>query len=301
MIETPTVLILGAGASTHVDYPLGRKLVNDLCSQKKIVMRSELPMGWTSAEVDQFLTRLSRAGHYSIDAYLETVPHHTDLGKYLIAREMKGHENIDRLFSPNDPGWYQYIFNRLLDGNSPSGFESSQLSIITFNYDRSLEVYLHEALVARFEMTPDEAAATLSHVPIIHVHGSMGEYPDIPYESQCDIEMLLEISRKIQIIHEVSDPSDGFCNREFEQANKLLHEAERVLFFGFGFHPDNIRRFNFFTPENTEGREIRATTSGMGAIDVDDLVSRLKPLGIKSTALNGSACNNFFSQVTALK
>lgn len=301
MIAKPTVLVLGAGASVHVGYPLGGDLVNDLCRQRNSDLDNGLPMHWTAEAANSFLTRLSRAGHYSIDAFLETVPDQADLGKYLIARELKRHEDIDKLFSPNNPGWYQYVFNRLLENNSVSGFSSSHLSIITFNYDRSLEAYLHEALIARFQMSTDEASSILSQVPIVHVHGSLGNYPDIPYVSNCEADELLAISRQIQIIHEVPDPKDGFCNREFEQANELLNQAERIYFLGFGFHPDNIRRFRFFTPENTFGREIYATTRGMGAVEVADLVARLQPLGFNPAAFNGNTCSNFFSHVAALE
>jgi hypothetical protein len=275
MIETPTVLVLGAGASMHVGYPLGGELVNSLCGQRNSELNNDLPLAldWTSDDVNRFLTRLSRAGHYSIDAFLESVPEQADLGKYLLARELKRHENIDKLFSPNDSGWYQHLFNRLLDNNNPSGFSSSCLSIITFNYDRSLK--------ARFLMPSDEATEMLSYIPIIHVHGSLGDYPHVPYSSEYESSELLDISKKIQIIHEITEPESGFCNAEFEHAHELLKQAERVYFLGFGFHPDNIRRFRFFTPENTADLVVHATTRGMGAIDVAALATQLEPLGIK--------------------
>jgi hypothetical protein len=257
-------------------------------------------MGWTAQDADNFLTHLGRSAHYSIDAFLETVRDQADLGKYLMAREMKRHEDIKTLFPPSDSGWYQYLFNRLLEGGDPSGFASSCLSIITFNYDRSLEAYLHEALMARFQMSPDDASSTLLGIPIIHVHGSLGRYPDVPYMSDCETDKLLEISKQIQIIHEVSNPEYGFCNREFEQANELLNQAKRIFFLGFGFHPDNIRRFQFFTPEKTRGLEIHANTHGMGPVDVVDLTSKLKPRGINTTPFTAHRCNDFFSHVVGL-
>jgi len=301
MINKPTVLVLGAGASIHVGYPLGGDLVNDLCRQRNSDLNNDLPMHWTAEDADSFLTRLSRSGHYSIDAFLETVPGQADLGKFLIARELKQHEDIDKLFSPNNPGWYQYVFNRLFEDIDISRFSSSRLSIITFNYDRSLEVYLHEALVARFQMPADEASSILSHVPIIHVHGTLGNYPNTPYESNCQPDELLKISKKIQIIHEVSDPEDGFCNQEFEQANELLNQAECIYFLGFGFHPDNIRRFNFFSLEKTSDRKVHATARGIGAVQMASLVARLEPLGFNSSMFSGNTCDNFFSHVAALE
>lgn len=300
MISKPTVLILGAGASIHAGYPLGMALINDLCSNRGAVKEGGYPNGWTVEETDKLITRLSQAGYYSIDAFLETVPDLAEMGKFLLAREIKRHEYLDRLFPPNSSGWYQYLFNSILENNSPRGFELSQLSIITFNYDRSIEAYLHTTLKARFEMTDEEASNTISHVPIVHVHGSLGKYPEVPYTPNCDTNELFEISKQIQIIHEIKDQEDTFCNSEFEYAHSFLSNAERIFFLGFGYHQDNIRRFRFFLPENFKGREVLATTRGMGPIDLDSLKSRLEPLGFHASMFNGSPCDRFFSHVASL-
>ncbi|MFQ5586066.1 MAG: hypothetical protein ACE5GF_04500 [Thermodesulfobacteriota bacterium] len=300
MITTPTVLILGAGASVHLGYPLGAQLVERLCQLRIMNELKELPQDWTEDEAKRFLTRLSRSGHYSIDAFLETVPEQSDIGKFLISREFKRHENVDHLFPPHQSGWYQYLFNQLLDNGNAVGFERSRLNVVTFNYDRSLEAYLHEALMARFEMSGVDAQHLLSQIEIVHVHGSIGRYPDVPYSAETDATGLVEISKQIRIIHEVDDQGEGFCAREFELAHRLLTEAERIFILGFGFHPDNIRRLKFFTPENTKGREIFCSTAGMGTIETQQLASRLQENGIRPEALNGTRCNAFFSHFAAL-
>ena len=300
MIDTPTVLILGAGASSHVKYPLGSQLISNLCKKPGTGAEGEFPLDWTLRDAEKFVTRLSRSGYYSIDAFLETVRDQADIGKFLIARELKRHEQMSELFPPADSGWYQYLFNRLLERNNPVGFEKSNLGIVTFNYDRSLEVYLHEALTARFGMESKEASSVLSQIPIVHVHGSLGPYPKVPYVSSCETSELYEISKQIQIIHEVEDRNDGFCNNEFEKANSLLSEAEQIIFLGFGFHPDNVRRFRFFSPDNIQDKHIYATTYRMGKIEHADLVSRLEPLGFKTNHFNGWSCNEFFAHVKAL-
>ena len=138
MINKKTTLILGAGASAHAGYPLGIGLLNDLCNirtQKYPV----LPSCWQQNEVDELLLQLSRAGYYSIDAFLE-FSNQKDLGKYLIACKLKEHEILDRLFPPNDSGWYQVLLSTLI-AEHESNVEKSNLSIDTFNYDRSLEAY----------------------------------------------------------------------------------------------------------------------------------------------------------------
>ena len=267
MVTSPTVLILGAGSSSHLNYPLGSQLVSALSAQRGTEAFEDLPSGWTNTDANDFLTRLSRSGYYSIDAFLETVPEQAALGKYLIARELKRRESVDALFPPHTTdSWYQYLLNVLLgDGRKPC-FQPNSLGIITFNYDRSLEAYLHHALQSRFKISADEAARVLSEIPIIHVHGILGSYPAVPYAASTDPQELLAISKEIQIIHEIEDVSDGFCNEMFEQAHGMLKAAERIFFLGFGFHSDNVRRFCFFTPESMAGRLVKATTNGFGTV-----------------------------------
>lgn len=304
MITSPTVLVLGAGSSVHVGYPLGSQLISELCALRGTPALDNLPEGWTSTEASDFLTRLSRSGHYSIDAFLETVPEQVALGKFLIARQLKRREVVDSLFPPHSIGsWYQYLLNVLLGEGGMGHFQPDSLGIITFNYDRSLEAYLHHALQSRFSIPGDEAAAVLAKLPIVHVHGILGSFPEVPYVASSDLEELLAISRQIQIIHEIKDVSDGFCNGMFEQANTMLKAAERIFFLGFGFHSDNVRRFRFFTPDSMVGRLVKATTAGMGPVEVASLAKRMEPYGFPEVNLwtNGNQCNQYFTHVQALE
>lgn len=295
MIRIPTVLVLGAGASAHIGYPLGSKLVSDLAGLRGTAALDGLPEGWTRADAEDFLTRLSRSGHSSIDAYLESREERAPLGKYLIARELKKHEDVDRLFPPHDSGWYQYLFNQLLADDGSPDFSASSLGIITFNYDRSLEAYLHHALQARFGMSSEDAAAGLARLPIVHVHGILGAYPAIPYTPQAETNDLVRISRQIQIIHEMRDTHEGFCNPEFEQGNKMLAAAERVFFLGFGFHPDNMRRFRFFSLENVALKTVKTTCQSLRGLQVEALLKQLAEIGVGKDAIHlGTDCSSFF-------
>jgi len=233
-ICTPTVLILGAASSIHCGYPLGMPLIASLVQSQRNGNGIPLPEGWKKGDVDRFVTRLSRSAHYSIDAFLETVPTETNLGKFLIAYCLKQHEEVDRLFPPYNSGWYQYLFNSLL-GASRTPFADNELTIITYNYDRSLEAYLYNALIARFEMSPQDAFAELRKIPVIHVHGTLGAFPDIPYESTDDVNAVYAISTSINIIHEIQDTDAGYCNTEFEMAHEAITAASKVVFLGFGF------------------------------------------------------------------
>jgi hypothetical protein len=301
MITIPTVLILGAGASAHCGYPLGGELLSRLSSLRGSNELDKLPDQWTRDDVKNFLVRLSRSGHYSVDAFLETCPEHIPLGKFLMAQTLKKYENIDKLFPPNRSGWYQYLFNTLLVNGKPE-FEKNSISIVTFNYDRSFEAYLHTAIQNRFQLSEAQSAEILKQIPIVHVHGILGKYPETPYKSQFDNSEILEISRQIQIVHEIRDQDDDFCNDMFRQAHVLLKAAERIFFLGFGFHLDNVRRFRFFTPANTAGKMLKATSSGLRPLELESLIENLKEYGFTREFFrpSGTSCESFYGETIRL-
>lgn len=240
-IEIPTTLILGAGASVHVGYPLGMQLVNEIVQQyraRNIALPIRRP---GTVEINEFVDRLSRSGHYSIDAFLESEPNMMEVGKYLIASVLKSRENVGKLFPPNNSGWYQYLFNKLVSEGPPS-VAPSKVTIVTFNYDRSLEAYLFEALKARFKFSDQDATHELNTINILHVHGQLGPYPGVEYTPSTAADDIRKAAEGIRVVSEISDPKEGFCNAEFEQANKAISASSRVIFLGFGFHEDNLRR-----------------------------------------------------------
>jgi len=294
MIEEKTTFILGAGSSAHVGYPLGAGLLKNMCSIRENKNYPQLPDKWSTNDIDDLLISLSRSGHYSIDAFLESSGD-MDLGKYLIAYQLKQYEVVDKLFPPNESGWYQILFNSLIN-QCESDIGKNNLSIITFNYDRSLETYLHNAIQHRFKLSTEEAWNKVSDVPFVHIHGVLGEYPKIDYQPTCDIETLLSISEKIRIIHEIKDNEAGYCNSEFKIANELLEKSERIVFLGFGFHDDNVRRFNYFTPEAVEKKSVYTTSVGITGFEYGQMVDRLDKYGLKKAlgTHHGQGCEGLF-------
>jgi hypothetical protein len=301
-IKTPTVLVLGAASSMHCGYPLGTPLIANVVKAHRQGNGIPLPPRWNKDDVDHFTTRLSRSAHYSIDAFLETVPRDTDLGKYLIAYCLKRFENVDHLFPPNNSGWYRDLFNSLL-GESRSPFAHNNLAIVTYDHDRSLETYLYNALIARFNLSPEDALTELHRIPIIHVHGQLGAFPDIPYESTDDVNTIQFVSQSIKIIHEIRDTDAGFCSPEFQLAHDAITNASKVIFLGFGFHRDNIRRLNVDWSASKD-RKVFSTFADMSPQEYKGLIQRLSEHGISEAVLpntGGYMCENFFRYVTSLE
>lgn len=299
MLSKPTVLILGAGSSTHLGYPLGTKLIDQLSGFLRANSLGELPREFSESDAHGLVTKISRSGDYSIDAFLGRHPEYAPLGKYLLAKCIKAHEQLYKLFPPHESGWYRYLLNTLVDDASKTIGET-RLSVITYNYDRSLEAYLHEAIKSRFDIDDAAALVELEKIPIVHVHGSLGAYPDYPYCVECTAEELLDISKSIKIIHEVGKADRGFCSPDFERANALLQKTDRVIFLGFGFHEDNVKRLKFFDKYTSAKIDIYAACGTIGKIAQEEMIKRLQVYGIGRATLNGNLCNNFFDQVVAL-
>lgn len=248
-----TTLILGAGASEHLKYPLGRELVKDIYKLKGKI--KELP--WSENELNTFFDNLMEYEPDSIDEYLgrqqkRKMTSQVDIGKFLISRVLKDNESKEKLFS--NSGWYRILRNYLMDG--VGNFKKTKpLAIITFNYDRSLEAYLHSRYHARCSdkgiSWEDSWAELQEQLPIIHVHGMLGSYPKIPYEEK--LEDLLKLSKEIKIIHELSKIKNGFANEEFKLANEYLTKSDKIVFMGFGLHKENIERLNYFNTKNMHG------------------------------------------------
>ncbi len=130
----------------------------------------------------------------------------------------------------------------LAGGRTFEQINFADLAIITFNYDRSLEFYLHTALRNSYGKTDKEVADKLDELRLIHVHGSLGRLPwqpdiasaIVPFGSCANV---YEATKSLKILHETTDESP-----EFEEARNLIRQAQHVYFLGFGFHSANLRR-----------------------------------------------------------
>jgi hypothetical protein len=231
------------------------------------------------------------------------VPNDTDLGKYLIAYSLKQLELIDHLFPPNNSGWYQYLLNCLLGPDPTDPFHGNNLSIVTFNYDRSIEAYLYNALIARFGLHPEEALRQLHKVPVVHVHGLLGQFPSVEYAPSSSVDEVATISKQINIIHEIKDDGASFCNESFATANAWITGAEKVIFLGFGFHHDNVRRLKI-NWSSKSAEQLFATFWDTNNEEYTRIINRLADLGITRELLlmrGGHHCNVFFRFAASLE
>lgn len=270
MITKPTTLILGAGASYDYGYPLGKGLKEDIlrlstCQQRDDNMLLRItergPLGQnqrlatsTGDELTRFLMNNWKFDHqlikqfnsdfkfspkYSIDTFLENRPEFLSIGKVLIAISIMQKENETILFK-NPSSWYHHLFNTM--SSSWDSFTDNQLSIITYNYDRSLEYFLVKSLMTTYGKTYEECIEKVNKIPIIHVHGTIGGHAfgvgARPYNSELTPHFIQEAASGLNII------TEGINKDVYHKVNKILSASEINYILGFGFDERNMKNLN---------------------------------------------------------
>jgi hypothetical protein len=268
VLTTPTVFVLGAGASADYGFPLGKELCNSVIDHFDRLLtiggdgqmvgvgdpffealRKELQI--SEEELRRFTTELLYSAQPSVDSFLEYRPEFMDIGKAAMAALLISQEHETKLwnFSPNN--WMKYIFDFL---RSPfEKFHENKVAFITFNYDRSLEHFLFRSLQSTFGKSQEECAAVLKCIPLIHLHGYLGLLPwqgknGRPYERVINAETLKICMDNIKIVHEDVAERDA----EFQKAKQLMRDATRVYFLGFGYAATNMERLDVATLDATK-------------------------------------------------
>lgn len=288
-------LLLGAGASQHLGFPLGAELCTRILTQIHSDGNNDPVINKMNADVQSLYNKLAFGGWTSPDAFLAAHPEHLIEGKYLIAKCLLQHE--DRHLIASKSGWYGGVVSAIR-AEDASQFVNNRLSIVTFNYDRSLDFKLHGYLMYGLGLESNEAWRLLTEViPIVHVHGILGKYPEMPYG---DNNSPLDASNDILVVHEATDGTP-----EFERASKMLHDADEVIVMGFGFGEDNVRRLRYFLEQESEDRKITVVDGGgRSPSQRGDREQWLKRWGINQTnssiTYHEGDCNGVFNAMPGL-
>jgi hypothetical protein len=293
VIQRKTVLVLGAGASEPFGFPIGKKLVKMIVEDLTNPEGTEtgkilINYGFDSATLKEFATNLHFSQRNSVDAFLEHRPQFLEVGKAAIVTKLISFEKRDVLFQNGN--WYRYLFQAL--NASFESFEKNNLAIITFNYDRSLEFYLLMALKHAYGKSEEECAAKIASIPIIHLHGKMGEMLSInekfrEYSPNVNQDSVKLASSQIKIIHENID-----AEPQFVTAHKLIMDAETICFLGFGYDRTNIKRLfpaiQMFFKKRIFGSAYRLTRA-----EVDSVKRMLGPRDFAEVDYVGYDCLEF--------
>lgn len=217
MLQRNTLLVIGAGASAEVDFPVGTGLTSDIATALG------LEVGWghdvrsgdrliyealithankhQKKDIRPYLAaaqRVSRAVPLtpSIDTLLEIHQGDQDVqlcGKLGIVKcildaesrcnmlaDPSGAQFRNGLFkNSSKQSWFPALFHQLSEGLALSDVDRifDRLSVINFNYDRCLEFFLINSLCAVHGLDLHHARRLVSGLQIIHPYGVVGTLP----------------------------------------------------------------------------------------------------------------------------
>lgn len=275
MFSRPTVFVIGAGASYELGFPLGEDLkveIGELLNilfpngheqssgdyqiasllQQRAAQNGE--HNWNYLLYKAWQIRVSLPGALSIDNVLDA--HHSDpdlvfCGKLAICKSILLAEKKSKLYGdrrPHDPTIFQRVsgtfliplFQMLTEGVRKEELSGSfeNLSIITFNYDRSIERFFPEALATYYGIDQTLAAEIFGSVKIIHPYGQVGalgweDRDSVPYGA--DDANLSSITDRIRTF------TEGIVDENLQSdIHNAYFGADTVVYLGFAFHPINL-------------------------------------------------------------
>jgi len=249
-IQTNITFVLGAGASIPYGFISGEQLRIEICqlADTSDFLNTASACGISRFTCEKFARAFRDSATTSIDAFLGRQTQFAEIGKLAIAFKICQLESHVALFNPsNAEDWYRYFWNALIsDADNVEDVPFSKIKVVTFNYDRSFEHFLHTATVNTFGITDEEATKRVSELQLVHVYGALGEYchtrkelAQRAYEPISTAPEFQIMARQIKVI-----PEARLDDEVFERARELCTHADKICFLGFGFDPLNVRRLN---------------------------------------------------------
>lgn len=276
MISTPTVFVLGAGASVPYGLSTGNELRFKLAHVGGLYNSKLVECGFAQDEIERFRRTFESHDDESIDQFMSNLdpsrPEHQSLiaiGKHAISVCILGaeggpeqlaapeaHDSIPNLPSASPQKWYSRLLNDVLSNSQEGDLETlrdAPVSFITFNYDRSLEQYFLDKIRARCQThgIPDSdivARQAVAAMRVHHVYGKAGDLPSdmheedgVPY-GKCQPNHVASAAKGIRVI-----PKDrpsllaGAKQGALADAITWIEAAKRLVIIGFGFDDMNCR------------------------------------------------------------
>jgi len=299
MIERQTVFILGAGASVPYKFPTADQLNKDIIEHFENNLKNWATENYRQSPLDRnrinwaikkivddtekFRGNFRKGPGLSIDRYLTDNPSFLSPGKKAILLSIALKEHLSRFLYEVDieyrkQDWYKDLFNELIkDFRGPKNCQinKNHVSFVTFNYDRSLEHFLHMSLTSHYtEMSTDILTEEILSIPIIHVYGTIGNLPwqnsnSVEYGSRLNEYDINQLVDNLFVIKEERE------NPNAELAKAEIQKAKRIFFLGFGFAEDNLQVLDIpkILPDDVE---IYATNMGLTNRKKDEIDKLLR-------------------------
>ncbi len=311
MIRSKTTLVVGAGASCELQFPSNDELLarvgqsfdfsrfgtgvqmKDSVLLSQYLQKTAARLGKNDKDIHAAAERIRIAAKLtrSIDSLLDQ--HDTDqlitvAGKLAIVHYICQAEAKSILRSePRIVGdlpiqgtdtWLYQLGQLVTSGVPRSQVDKclDDLSIINFNYDRSIEHFLPWAMVMAFGMELKDAQAIVAaKLRIIHPYGTIGRLPWQKGEAaDCDwgTEQPWNIHNLASLIRTSTEVQRD--QNMLTQIRSAFSSAKRIVFLGFGFQPQNVDLLVDYGLSHDP--EIVITVNGMSRTNRDSVVRMMK-------------------------
>ena len=258
MIRKNTVFILGAGASADFNYPIGYKLRDAICHNlkdnrpnaekiAKALAEDEEDVPYIADAVQKFRDSFYYSSESTIDAFIQNnYEAYGNIAKLAIAQVLVEVEDDEALHANPQKNWYMNLY-KAMRTNPPDDFHRNNVSFITFNYDLSLDQFIHNSLLHSSTKINDESCKQiLEKIPIIHLYGQLGylswQNSEAPREYGSKKLTGYQFKQMAKNIKTGFDSFDVKSDTKFIKTVQLINEAENIYFIGFGFDRFNLER-----------------------------------------------------------
>lgn len=341
MFRANTVFVIGAGASAEFGLPVGSKLLTQIAKSVNITyeigrqktgdymvaeaLRRSIPPQNDNEEYNRHLhsawqlVRSSNQG-LSIDNVIDALEDQRAslVGKIgIVANILQAEEKspmskwADWQYTDADVGkysqtWIAQLVKLLTENVKRSGIANifDNVTIINFNYDRTIEQYLPFAIAQYFGSSLDEVRSAMSKLKMFRPYGKAG---NLPWENQgdfvnfgdCSAVNLTAASRKIlTFTQQIED------NELVQGIRDAIQVSDRIIFLGFGFHRQNL---SILSANAQSHVQVLGTSFGLSQSDSKVVCSEIeRALGLDEiqtfaghnfVTLHPLTCNEFMSEV----
>jgi len=287
MFTSPTVMIVGAGASMELGFPSGTGLLASIVADLKYAatrdsaydpapnMRQVLAVAATDPatgsieqrKLDALLTAgvsITRvaAGAGSIDSIIserDDDPLIAEVGRMAITHQLLQYESKCPLSELNlarrpfdlehfDKVWLFEFFLMLKRHVKASEIARvfANLTIICFNYDRTIEKFIPLALQQTYPLGMQDALACCRQLRIYHPYGSIGHLPGWPVAGVPEVRLgYYEVARIPEIALGISTFGESRKHEWRNEAIQRIKDARHIVFVGFGYDRLNLNLLTF--------------------------------------------------------
>ena len=312
MFAVPTTLIVGAGASFELGFPLGSTLTSKIAGYLRTRDTNAFHIVVDNPVIRETLQRVAQkelvsvthltnaaiaaadamAVSPSIDNYLYAHSSNQNLqivAKVSLAASILEAEQGTALYvdpsnvfnkpslNPLKATWYGGFWQRLSDGVRLEDVDTifNNLRIITFNYDRCIEQYLFWALQHYFGLPRNNAKELMeTRLQIFHPYGQVGPFQRSSGDYDITFGEEIEPESLTRVWKDLRTFSEQVASQaQLKDIKKAVQEASTLVFLGMAYHRQNLEILT--PPTQCSATKVFGTTYGLSDGDAIVVQSRI--------------------------